>query len=49
MSKYGVFAFSCIRTEYRDLLQKSPNSVQVQENTDQKKICTWALFMQRTR
>ena len=28
--------FSCIRTEYRNLLRKSPYSVQIQENTDQK-------------
>ena len=30
--------FSCIRTEYGDLLRKSPYSVQIQENTDQKKL-----------
>ena len=29
--------FSCIRTEYGDLLCKSPYSVQIQENTEQKK------------
>ena len=29
-------AFSCIRTEYGDLLRKSSYSVQIQENTDQK-------------
>ena len=28
--------FSCIRTEYGDLLCKSPYSVRIQENTDQK-------------
>ena len=28
--------FSCIRTEYRDLRNKSPCSVRVQENTDRK-------------
>ena len=28
--------FSCIRTEYVDLRSKSPYSIQIQENTDQK-------------
>ena len=28
---------SCFRTEYGDLLRKSPYSVQIQENMDQKK------------
>ena len=28
--------FFCIRTEYGDLLRKSPYSVRMQENTDQK-------------
>ena len=28
--------FPCIRTEYGDLLRKSPYSVRIQENTDQK-------------
>ena len=28
--------FSCIRTEYRDLVRKFPHSVQIQQNTDQK-------------
>ena len=31
------FKFSCIRTEYGDLLRKSPYLVRMQENTDQKK------------
>ena len=30
--------FSCIRTEYGDLLRKSPYSVRVQKNTDQKNL-----------
>ena len=38
--------YSCIRTEYRDLLLKSPYSVQIQENTDQKKLRIWTLFTQ---
>ena len=29
--------FSCIQTEYGDLLGKSSYSVRIQENTDQKK------------
>ena len=38
--------FSCIRTEYGDLLHKSPYSVRIQENTDQKKLRIWPLFTQ---
>ena len=30
--------FSCIQTEYGDLTRKSPYSVQIQENMDQKKL-----------
>ena len=32
------YVFFWIRTEYRDLLRKSPYSVQIQENTDQEKV-----------
>ena len=35
-----------IHTEYGDLRAKSPYSVQMQENTDQKKLRTWTLFTQ---
>ena len=38
--------FSVIRTGYRDLRSKSPYSVQIRENTDQKKLRIWALFTQ---
>ena len=38
--------FSCIRTEYGDLLCKSPYSVRIQENTVQKKLRIWTLFTQ---
>ena len=38
--------FSCIRTEYGDLRSKSLYSVQIQENTDQKKLRIWKLFTQ---
>ena len=38
--------FSCIWTEYRDLLRKSPYSIRIQENTDQKKLRIWILFTQ---
>ena len=38
--------FSCIRTKYEDLRSKSPYSVQIQENTDQKKLRIWTLFTQ---
>ena len=36
--------FSCIRTEYGDLLSKSPYSVQIKQNMDQKKLRIWKLF-----
>ena len=36
--------FSCIRTEYEDLRSKPPYSAQIQENTNQKKLCIWTLF-----
>ena len=38
--------FSCIWTEYRDLFRKSPYSIRIQENTDQKKLRIWILFTQ---
>ena len=38
--------FSCIRTENGDLWNKSPDSVRIQENTDQKKLLIWTLFTQ---
>ena len=38
--------FSCIRTEYGDLLRKPPYSVRIQDNTDQKKVHIWTLFTQ---
>ena len=45
VSKYGDFwsVFSRIRTEYRDLLRKSPYSVLILKNTDQKKLRIWTL------
>ena len=49
VSKYGVFfwpIFSCIRTEYGDLLRKSLYSVWIQKNADQKKLRIWTLFTQ---
>ena len=36
--------FSCIRTEYRNLQSKSAHPVQIQENTDQRKILIWTIF-----
>ena len=38
--------FSCIQTEYGDFLRKSPYSVRIQENTDQKQFVIWTLFTQ---
>ena len=39
--------FSCIWTEYGDILGKLPYSAQIQDNTDQKNLCIWTLFKQR--
>ena len=38
--------FSRIWNEYGDLQSKSPYSVQIRENTDQKKLPIWTLFTQ---
>ena len=38
------FVFSCIWTEYADLLRKSQYSVWIQENADQKKLRVRRLF-----
>ena len=38
--------FSCIWTKYKDLIRKSLYSVQIRENTDQKKFRIWTLFAQ---
>ena len=38
--------FSCIRTEYWDILRKRSNSAQIQENADQKNLRIWTLFTQ---
>ena len=35
-----------MRTVYGDLLLKSPYSVRIPKNTDQKKLCFWTLFAQ---
>ena len=43
------FVFSSIWTEYGDLLRKSPYSVQIRENTDQKKFCISTLFTEYRR
>ena len=48
MSIFGVFLsiFSHIRTEYEDLLRKSPYSVQVRGNRDQQTFfCLTAITM----
>ena len=38
--------FSCIWTEYADLLRKSPYSVPILENTEQNKLRIWTVFTQ---
>ena len=44
MRSFFWSVFSCIRTEYGDLRNKSPYSVQIQENADQKNLRIWTLF-----
>ena len=46
MQSFFWFVFSCIQTEYGDLRSRSSYSVQIQENTDQKKLCIWTIFTQ---
>ena len=41
--------YSRIQTEYGDLPNKSPYSVRIRENTDQKRLPIWTLFTQRFR
>ena len=38
--------FSCIRTEFGDLLRKSLYSAQIQEVTDQRNLRIWTIFKQ---
>ena len=38
--------FSRIRTQYGEILRISPYSVQMRQNTDQKKLRIWTLFTQ---
>ena len=49
VSKCVVFfwyIFSRTRTQWEDLRCKSPHSVQIRENADQKKLRIWTLFTQ---
>ena len=46
MRSYWWSVFSSIRTENGDLLRKSPYSVRIQENADQKELRVWTIFMQ---
>ena len=43
-TEFFLVLIFCIQSEYEDLLHKSLYLVQIQENTDQKKLCIWALF-----
>ena len=45
-SEFFWSVFSRIRTEYGEILRTSAYSVQMWENTDQKKLHTWTLFTQ---
>ena len=44
--RFFWYVFSCIWTEYGDLLCESPYSFRIQENKDQKKLRIWTLFTQ---
>ena len=46
---FSWYVFSCIRSEYGDLLRKSSDSVRIRKNTDQKKLRVWTLFTQWQR
>ena len=41
---YFWSVFSCIRTEYGEILRISPYSVRMWENTDQEKLRIWTLL-----
>ena len=45
-SEFFWSVFSRIRTEYGEILRTSAYSVQMWENTDQKKLRIWTLFTQ---
>ena len=45
-TEFFLVRTSRIGTEYGDLLRKSPFSVRMRENTDQKKLSIWTLFTQ---
>ena len=42
------YVFPRIWTEYRDLRRKFTYSLQIRENTDQRKLRIWILFVQWT-
>ena len=46
MRSFFCSVFPCIWTKYGDLRSKSPYSVRIHENTDQKKLRFWTLFTQ---
>ena len=46
IQRFFWFIFSYIWTEYGDIHRISPYSVRMRENTDQKNLRIWSLFMQ---
>ena len=42
--RFSWSVFSHARTAYGDLSSKSPYSIQMLENTDQKKLHIWIIF-----
>ena len=45
-TEFFLVRISRIRTEYGEIRSISPYSVQMRENTDQKKLLIWTLFRQ---
>ena len=45
-AEFFLVVFSRVRTEYGEIRSISTYSVQMRENTDQKKLCIWTLFTQ---
>ena len=45
-TEYFLLRIFCIWTEYGGLRSKSPYSVRIQENTEQKKLRIWTIFTQ---
>ena len=45
-TEFFLVRFSLVRNEYGEIFRISPYSIQMRENTDQKKLRIWTLFAQ---